>query len=152
MINVEIDRLKAELGPVVRAEGCELVEVETAGKVLRLFIDREGGVTVEDCARVSRQVELALEVEEAMQGPYTLEVSSPGLTRPLKKPEDYERAVGKLAVITFKRPQEGMKRIKELVTIESAGGESVKLSLKDTGQIFDVSYSEIAKARLEIEF
>lgn len=152
MIKVEIDRLKAELGPVVQAEGCELVDIETAGKVLRLFIDKEGGVTVEDCARVSHQVELALEVEEAMEGPYTLEVSSPGLTRPLKKPEDYKRAVGKLAVITFKRPQEGMKRIKELVTIESAGGESVELRLKDTDQKFEILYSEIAKARLEIEF
>src|SRR5262249_15632045 len=94
-------------GPPVRAEGFELVELEyvrePAGWVLRLFIDRpgrdpmskEGGIGLEECARVSHAVETALEVEDLVPHAYSLEVSSPGINRPLRRPEHFQKVVGK---------------------------------------------------------
>ncbi len=88
-----IDRIWSLLEPVARSEGMEILEVEyrreSIGWVLRLFIDREEGVSVDDCARVSRVAGDLLDVADMIPNPYHLEVSSPGLNRPLRKWEDH---------------------------------------------------------------
>ncbi len=150
------EKLRARLEPVARAEGCELVDLEVKGRgksvVMRLYIDKKGGVTVEDCANVSRQAELVLEVEEVMTGPYTLEVSSPGLTRPLKTPADFRRATGSLASFTLKKPVDNIKSQKTLGVIEEADDICAAVKLKNGGGLVKIPYSSIAKANLEIEF
>lgn len=149
-----IERIHSLLKPVAQAEGVELVDIELAGghgaKILRLIIDKDGGVDIEDCANISRQAGFIMDAEDVMDEPYTLEVSSPGLTRPLKKPADYQRAAGKLAVLRLRRPVN--KRTKALVIVEEAGEDSVTVTLKDTGQRAEIPYEDIAKANLEIEF
>ncbi|MDH5511786.1 MAG: ribosome maturation factor RimP, partial [Gammaproteobacteria bacterium] len=90
--------LRQLLEPGVSAMGFELVDVEVAGShhnpTLRVYIDSPRGVNVDDCASVSRQLSALLDVEDPLPGHYTLEVSSPGLDRPLVKPEDFRRYIG----------------------------------------------------------
>lgn len=95
------ESLQTELEGVARSAGCELVHVEWKGGVLRLVIDRDEGVSHEDCANVSRQSSALLDVLDFGGGRYTLEVSSPGLDRPLYRPEDYGRFAGRLARVTY---------------------------------------------------
>jgi len=150
----QIEKLRSLLEPVARAEGYELVDVDIVGRaksmIVRLTIDKEGGVNVEDCADFSRQAGLLLDAEDVIEESYTLEVSSPGLTRRLKKPSDYARAKGKLAL--FKIRKQVGKKNKILATIEDADENSATVVLKDTGERVVIEYKDIAKANLEIEF
>src|SRR3989337_223784 len=90
-----VDRVHAIADPIFSNEGMELVEIEyrreSRGWVLRLYIDKEGGVTLDDCTHVNREVGRSLDVEDFITTPYTLEVSSPGLNRPLKNEKDFSR-------------------------------------------------------------
>ncbi len=155
MTSGPVDRLNALLDPVVRAEGCEIVEVEITGSgryvTLRVYIDKPGGVTVEDCARVSGQVGLVIEAEDAMEGSYTLEVSSPGLTRPLKKPKDWLQNLGKHAQVILKQPIAPLRRQKFLCDIVQADDVCAKVKLEKNGELLTIPYSNIAKAKLEID-
>jgi len=92
------------LEPVIEALGYELVELEFPPHLLRIYIDREGGVTVDDCEKVSRQVSSVLDVEDPIPGAYTLEVSSPGLDRPLRKEADFVRFTGEQAKLELTLP------------------------------------------------
>jgi ribosome maturation factor RimP len=97
------DRARRLLEPLLERDGFELVEVEWHREggswVLRLFVDRPGGVTIDHCREVSRTVEPVLDVEDFIEPAYSLEVSSPGLDRPLRKREDFERFAGQRAHI-----------------------------------------------------
>jgi ribosome maturation factor RimP len=148
-----IARIQEIAGRVTASEGLELVEVELRGagnnQVLRLFIDKPGGVTLADCENVSHQVGTILDVEDVIAAHYTLEVSSPGLDRKLLKPADYERFRGRKARIKLRHPQEGRSnfvgRLAELeqgqVSLEVEGGAKVRLPLE-----------EVVTARLVVEF
>ncbi len=112
--------------PVLRSEGMELVEVEfrreSHGWVLRLFIDREDGITVEDCAQMSRTLSDLLDVADPIDFPYHLEVSSPGLDRPLRKKEHFARFVGYIVEVRTLMPmmdRRNFKGILEEVTAEN---------------------------------
>jgi ribosome maturation factor RimP len=109
-------RLIEMIEPVLRAEGKELVELEfrreSQGWVLRLFIDQEDGITVEDCAQVSHVVSDLLDVADVIRTPYHLEVSSPGLDRPLRKPEHFESVMGKVVEIRTLEPLGSRRRFK----------------------------------------
>src|SRR5579864_1590293 len=101
----DAEKIRAIAGRVAATYGVELVEVELKGggkaRTLRITIDKPEGVTHEDCANVSREVSTILDVEDAVPGQsYTLEVSSPGLDRPLKRPEDYQRFTGSRLKLT----------------------------------------------------
>ena len=104
-------RLQQMIEPVVLDYGLDLVELqfrrEDAGWVLRLIVDGEQGVGIDDCACISREVSHLLEVEDPIERSYQLEVSSPGLDRPLKRERDYIRCRGKLAKIVCREPVEG---------------------------------------------
>lgn len=111
----EAERLRRLLEPSVVGLGYEFVGVELQGRggrsLLRLYIDRSEGVTVDDCERVSRQVSGVLDVEDPIRGAYTLEVSSPGLERPLFTPEHFERFAGERVKVKLDIPVEGRRSI-----------------------------------------
>jgi len=136
--------------PLLRGMGLELVEVqyrrEGYGWVLRLFIDREQGVSLDDCAAVSRAISTWLDVEDLIEHAYHLEVSSPGLERPLKKIEDFQRFAGKKAKVKLKEPRDGQKVF--IGILEQVSGEQVTL-LAD-GKPVTILFEEIARARLAL--
>jgi len=100
----------------VEAAGFDLVGVEFGGKpgdrILRVYIDREGGVDIDDCATASRQLSVMLDVDEPIEEAYVLEVSSPGVDRPLFRREDYARFAGETAFIRLAESFEGRRRFK----------------------------------------
>lgn len=100
--------------PVLDEMGLELVDVEYLSErgrwILRIYADKDGGITLDDCARVSRQVGDLIDVKNIIQHEYVLEVSSPGLNRPLKKEKDFLLAVGKKVKITMAKPIQGRRR------------------------------------------
>ena len=138
--------------PTVTEHDAELVDVEyiKAGKVwtLRVFIDKKQGVTVLDCQKLSREIEDLIEVHELISDPYTLEVSSPGLDRPLKKEADFLRNKNKQIQLNTYAPIEGRKNFSGIVL-------DVKdriLLLKDKDDCLELELANIAQAKLVIEF
>ena len=120
---------------------------ESRGWVLRIYIDQEGGVTVEDCAEVNREVGTTLEVRNLIANRYVLEVSSPGLTRPLKKAEDFIKYQTRLVKVKTFKPIEGRRNFKG--TLLGLEGERVRLMVE--GRMYEVPLQGITKANLEIE-
>jgi ribosome maturation factor RimP len=159
MVRIDVVTRVTELAePLATSLGLELVEVEYKSEggrmVLRLFIDRDGGVTLDDCAAVSRELAEILDVEDFIRGRYSLEVSSPGLDRPLKKQSDYTRFVGRLVKIrTFELLPDDAGNKRKTFTGELLGleGGVVRLKLKE-GQTAGVPLEKVAKANLEFEF
>lgn len=145
--------VEAELEAAVAGLHCELVHAEWKGGTLRLFVDREGGVTLEDCERVSRGVSPLLDALQFGNGRYVLEVSSPGLDRGLYKPRDFERFAGRLARIQFVNPETARKRtvVGRLGAFSGAGEGEVELVDRDNGELHRISLRDITTARLEIE-
>ena len=153
-----VSRVTDLAGPILASLGLELVELEYKREgrtmVLRLFIDRDGGVTLDDCAAVSRELSEILDVEDFIRDHFTLEVSSPGLNRPLKKAADYERYRGRLIRIkTFELlPDDaGNSRKTFLGELLGLDGGIVRLKLTE-GQTAGIPLEKIAKANLEFEF
>jgi ribosome maturation factor RimP len=134
--------------PVCEAEGMELVLVELqrerSGRVLRLYIDKETGVTVDDCARISRQVDAVLDVYCDARNAYTLEVSSAGINRPLGRRRDFERFKGSIVRLKLRAPVDGRRNFKGRLL--GLAGESVRLEIDN--REFAVPYEGIAKAQL----
>ncbi len=124
MIESLADRLRPLVERIVEGEGLELVGVELARRTLRVTIEREGGVRVADCAAVSRQLGVALDVEDAIPYAYHLEVTSPGLDRPLAGPRDYARAVGRLVTLVLREAPRGSERLTGRL-IEIGDGDEV---------------------------
>ena len=151
-------RVRDIVQPILDSLQLELVEIEfgRVGRdaVLRLFIDKDGGVTLDDCTEVSHELSLTLDVEEVIPTHYTLEVSSPGLDRPLKKKEDYIRYTGRLVKLRTYEPfadDAGNKRKTFLGTLEGIHDGSVRMTLKE-GQTASIPLERVAKANLEFEF
>ncbi|HXT21801.1 MAG TPA: ribosome maturation factor RimP [Thermoanaerobaculia bacterium] len=145
------DRLVTELEAIAESVGCELVRVEFKGGVLRLVLDREPSVSHEDCANVSRQASALLDVVDFGPARYTLEVSSPGLDRPLYRPEDYGRFTGRLARITIQPPGERKKTVvARLAGFDPTGGGRVTVT-SEKGETQVIPLSQVLKAKLEIE-
>ncbi len=129
--------------------GYELVGVEFADGsghgTLRVYIDREAGVNLDDCAAISHQLSAILDVEEPIQQAYDLEISSPGINRPLFKFEDYARFSGHTAKIALAVALNGRKNFKGLLC---AAGDDRKVSIEVDGEVFELPYADIAKAQL----
>lgn len=145
---------KAEilLTPIVESNGFELVDVEyvkEAGEwYLRGYIDKPGGITVNDCETVSRAFSDKLDEEDFIEESYIMEISSPGLDRPLKKDKDYERSMGRLVEIRTYRPIEKQKEF--CGTLTAYDSNSVTIEEDGTPRTFEKK--EIALIRLAIEF
>jgi ribosome maturation factor RimP len=139
---------KALAEPMCESEGLELVHLEyqrePSGWIMRLYIDKPGGITLDDCANVSHQMNVLLDVHLDEIGPYNLEVTSPGPDRPLAKKQDFERFKGNPAKIRTIRPYEGQKNFKGVLM--GVSGAQVKLLVgEETVQIL---LRDISKASL----
>ena len=135
--------------PVVDSMGYELVGVEFVGGggygTLRVYIDRDEGVSVDDCAAISHQISGILDVEEPIKQAYDLEISSPGIDRPLFKLADYERFAGRTAKIKLAVALDGRKNFRgELRGV----ADSKRVVIEVDGEAFELPYADIARANL----
>jgi len=150
----EIERKVKELvEPIVRGMGFKLFDVEFKpegrGWVLRIIADKEGGITIKDCENISRKLSALLDVEDLIPFSYMLEITSPGLTRPLTKVEHYDFFKGRLVKLILKEPIEGKREV--VGYIEGVGNGIIDIREKASGNILHIPFSSIAKGRLEIE-
>ena len=139
--------------PVLREQGLELVDLEFRqegrGQTLRLLVDREGGVDLDTLSRLSRELADLLDVAEPIAGRYTLEVSSPGINRPLTRPEHFVRYQGKKARIRTAQPIDGQRNfVGEILAVTAAGAT---IAAEPAGEIY-IPFSNIEKANYEHEF
>ncbi len=147
------EKVQETLSELLEAEGYDLILVEFVprSQILRLFVDKEGGVTLDDCATVSHLVGDVLDAEgldESIKGKYTLEVSSPGLDRPLTRPKDFIRFVGSKAKLTTKEPTGG--RHKFTGELLSATDSAIQIDVE--GEAFEIEYGLISRARVIPEY
>ena len=130
----------------------ELVDIEYRGegrgKVLRLYIDKENGVTIDDCADISRELSVILDVNDIITDRYTLEVSSPGLRRPLKKIDDFKRFKGKLVLIKTKENIDNRKVFKG--KLNDCLEDHIVVEIDN--ETYEIPFDLIKKANLEINF
>ena len=141
-------RLTKLLQPLVEELGYEFVGLEHSSNpknaVLRVYIDGEQGIDLDDCAVVSREVAALLDVEDPISGHYNLEISSPGLDRPLFTPEQFARFAGEEVKVTLFAPEEGRRKFSGRIKAVDDG--VIQLDLGDAEVAFD--FTNIAKARL----
>ena len=150
------DRLQSIISPILWSLGLELVEVVCIGQgprsVVRVLIDKPGGVTVSDCERAHKALGPALDVADPFPHAYTLEVSSPGLDRPFKRLQDYQRAIGKEVMLKLRQPFEGQWRVtgqltqvdEQAVVLTASAGTPVP-------QMVRLERTMIAEARLVVK-
>jgi len=147
-----IDRVKAAVNSLLISQKMELVDVEyrrePVGWVLRLFIDKQGGVTLDDCTRVSQEMARSLDVEDFIFNPYHLEVSSPGLDRPLKNERDFIRFCERRIRVKTIDPIGKQKSFKGKLRTCVEG----RIEMETDGRIVEIPLSNIARANLEVEF
>lgn len=145
-----IEQIKSIAIPLVTELGLELVDVEfrreAGGWILRLYIDKPDGVTLDDCQRVSEELGDLLDVENLIHHPYNLEVSSPGLNRPLCREADFLRFTGQRVRVTTSQAVEGQRRF--LGVLRGCEDGRVVLERED-GTVVSLPYTLISKARLD---
>jgi ribosome maturation factor RimP len=134
---------------VAASLGMEVVLVEIIGSgnrsILRTFIDQQGGISLDDCERFSRRFSVSLDVEDWIPFSYTLEVSSPGINRPLVKESDFKRFCGKKATIRTRTPIEGRKNFKGRIADVNVGRLELEIS---PGNSVEIALMDIEKANL----
>lgn len=144
--------MRDRLAAIVTALGYEFVGSELAGQgrgsVLRVYIDKDQGVTVDDCSKVSRQISAMLDVEDPIQGQYSLEVSSPGLDRPLFEISHFQKYIGQKVKIRLLAPIDTRRNLVGILT--RVEGMNIHL-IVDAVEVV-VPFSEIDKAKLIAEF
>lgn len=146
-----VDTVEALLKPIVEDLGFELCDVEFQKEqgnwVLTLYIDREGGVTIEDCETVSRAVDPVLDEADPIEQSYYLSVSSLGIDRPLKKDRDYERSLGKELEIKLYAPVDKKKEFRGVLT--AYDNESFTVSTKDGERTFLRKSAALVRPHIE---
>ena len=146
-----LQEVRQVVEPILESQGFELVDLEyqreSQGWVLRIYLDRQGGVSLDDCAGISHEVGAVLEVKDLIPSAYILEVSSPGLTRPLKKPEDFNRFRNQMVKIKLYEPLDGRRNFKG--TLLGLEGDRVRVEAEQ--QVYELPLQRIAKANLEID-
>jgi ribosome maturation factor RimP len=140
------------LEPILDERGYELVDVEYLSKhgkwILRIYIDKNGGITIDDCAQVSGELGDLLDIKEVIRHEYVLEVSSPGVNRPLKKEKDFARAIGQKIKVTMAAPINGRRNFKGYLR----AFQDQTLDLEIEGKRTSLPWQEIEKANLVYEF
>jgi len=147
-----LERVKELVAPIISRMGYRLFDVEfkpERGWVLRIIVDKEGGITVGDCEEISKRLSALLDVEDVIPVSYMLEVSSPGLTRELTKDEHFNFFTGRLVRVVLREPIENKREV--FGYIEEAKEGLVILRSKDTGSLMHIPLSAIARANLELE-
>ncbi|MED3624226.1 ribosome maturation factor RimP [Neobacillus thermocopriae] len=142
--------------PIIQELGLELVDIEYVkeGKswFLRVYIDKDDGVDIEDCGSVSERLSEKLDETDPIPHNYFLEVSSPGAERPLKKTKDFEKAIGKNVFIKTYEPIDGEKSFEG--TLLEFDGQTVKIEvkIKTRKKVIEIPYEKVANARLAVTF
>jgi ribosome maturation factor RimP len=153
MNEIEQEAINIVINRVVAREALELVHWELLGVpgrlLLRIYIDKPGGVTLGDCETISKEVGLVLDVEDLIPSRYTLEVSSPGLERRLYKPEDYKRFAGNTIKVKLSEPVEGRRSFRG--KLEGIVENTVQMDCGSLGR-FEIPYDNIVKANIEYKF
>lgn len=153
MTEAVISKVTQLLSSITKREGLTLYDLEFVkrggGSILCVYIDKKGGVDHGDCRTVSNQLSAQLEVEEAIAGRYTLEVSSPGLTRKLKKEEHFVKSGGLLAKVTFKKEFGGPRQI--IGRLETLVGKGFRIVPERGKKPVEFMFEDVARARLELE-
>ena len=143
-----VDMISDLLRPTVQTLGLELWGIEHLmrgrSSLLRIYIESDQGITIEDCERVSRQVSGILDVEDPLPGEYTLEVSSPGLDRPLFSFEQYQRFVGEVVNLRLRAPIDGRRKFKGV--LEKAEADQITLTVD--GALVNIAFAQIEKANI----
>ena len=138
--------------PIVEQHGCELWDVEYVREgseyFLRLYLDKEGGVDINDCEAISRAVDPILDEKDPIQGSYHFEVCSAGLERALKRPGDFERFMGSSITVKLYRPRNGLKEIPGILR----GYEDGAVTVEAGKETITFTKSEVALVRLRVEF
>ncbi|MBF0224701.1 MAG: ribosome maturation factor RimP [Desulfobacterales bacterium] len=145
-----VEKIKAIIHTLFEDKAIELVDVEyfsgPHGVILRLYIDKEGGVTLDDCSNISHQISDLLDIYWEYDGRYMLEVSSPGIDRPLVQKNDFQKYKGSQVKIKVKEPISGQKNFKGVLI--GIFGDIVKIQIE--GKVVNIPYNEIIKAKLSI--
>ena len=150
---MKVTELVAEFArPIVEAHGCELWDVEYVREgsdyFLRLYLDKEGGVNIDDCEAVARAVDPILDKKDPIPGSYHFEVCSAGLERVLKRPSDFQRFLGSPITVKLYRPRNGLKEIPCVLKAYDQG----KLTVEAGKETITFEKSEVAQVRLRVEF
>ncbi len=147
-----LEKVRGMAGQVLDHAGMQLVHLEIQreprGLILRLYIDKDGGVTLDDCAHVSRQISAQLDLDDPLEDRYTLEVSSPGLDRPLFTDLDFTRFAGRSIRLSTHVPLDGRRHFQG--RLDGIVEGSVRMTLEGGRQV-DIPRDQVAKARLEVE-
>ena len=146
------EQVAAFAEPVVQERGCELWDVEYVREgseyFLRLYIDKEGGVDIDDCEAISRAMDPILDEKDPVPGSYHFEVCSAGLERALKRPGDFERFMGSPITVKLYRPYNGLKELPCVLR----GYEDGKLTVESGKETITFEKSQVALVRLRVEF
>lgn len=146
------EQVAAFAKPVVQEHGCELWDVEYVREgseyFLRLYIDKEGGVDIDDCEAISRAMDPILDEKDPVPGSYHFEVCSAGLERALKRPGDFERFMGSPITVKLYRPYNGLKELPCVLR----GYDSGKLTVESGKETITFEKSQVALVRLRVEF
>jgi ribosome maturation factor RimP len=152
-MSVDLEKIRAIAERVAVSEGLSLVDVELKGErsnaLLRVYIDKPGGVSHGDCALVSEQMSAILDVEDPFPSRYTLEVSSPGLDRKLVRPSDFEHFAGRRARLVLRDPVGDQKVFEGRLAGFEAG--RIRLDLGEQG-LKELEFDNLSKAQLIVEF
>lgn len=148
-------RTEELVNDIILNDDLEIVSVEYLKEgsnwVLRVYLeDIEGNLSIEDCTRISRELSIKLDEEDFIENSYILEVSSPGVERPLKSEADYNRFKGKKVYIKTYAPLDGQKEFTG--TLKGLVDNTVKVFLNESEEIIEIPYESIANARLSVEF
>lgn len=134
-MGIDVERARHIIEPILGSLGLELIDVrfvvDQGRPVFRILIDKTGGVTVGDCQKVTREIETVLEVEGVISGRYFLEVSSPGLDRPLVREADFFRFMGQMATVKTREPIEGRRNYKGLLKAVEEGQIIMEIDRKE---------------------
>ena len=144
-----VDRVRELIEPLVTSQGAEVVDVEHGPGLLRIYLDREGGIDLEAITRFSEQISDLLDVHDPVPGRYTLEVSSPGLERPLKTPAHYRRFVGTVVNVKTKSHVEGDRRFQG--TLTEATDDTITVAVPNA-EARTLRYDDIEKAKTVFEW
>ena len=146
------DQVAAFAEPIVAEHGCSLWDVEYVREgsdyILRLYIDKEGGVDISDCEAISRAVDPILDEKDPIPGSYQLEVCSAGLERALKRPGDFQQFLGSPVTVKLYRPHNGLKEIPGILR----GYEDGRVTIEAGKETIQFEKSQVALVRLRVEF
>jgi len=144
-----VERVRAVVAPLIEAADLEIYDIELAGGVLQILVDRPGGADIDAISTLARSLSRALDHDAPISGDYALEVSSPGLERPLRTPQHFTRAVGATVKVKTRPGTRGERRVEGLVV----SADSTSVTVRDPqGAEHTVSYDDIERARTTFEW